>query len=115
MTRRVFDVRQTHGILWRPENRIEQSSDRLGWSSIYVSQQYEQPFDDSYEPVQDHLGGQSRERGGNDLESDQSHIAGDQGKPIIRCPEGGTREHESGSTRSLSGEADHAHQEEGEG
>ena len=55
MTRRVFDVRQTHGILWRPENRIEQSSDRLGWSSIYVSQQYEQPFDDSYEPVKDHL------------------------------------------------------------
>lgn len=55
VTGEVFDVRQTHGILWRPENRIEQSSDQLGWSSIYVSQQYEQPFDDTYQPVKDHL------------------------------------------------------------
>lgn len=52
---KVFDVRQTHGILWRQGNRIEQSSDQLGWSSIYVSQQYEQPFDDNYQPVDDHL------------------------------------------------------------
>jgi len=55
VTGEVFDVRQTHGILWRPENRIEQSSNQLGWSSIYVSQQYEQPFDDTYQPVKDHL------------------------------------------------------------
>ena len=48
-------MRQTHGILWRPGNRIEQSSDQLGWSSLYVSQQHELPFDDTYQPVKDHL------------------------------------------------------------
>jgi len=50
-----FDVRQTHGILWRSEHQIEQSSDRLGWSSLYVSKQYENPYADFYTPVRDHM------------------------------------------------------------
>jgi AraC family transcriptional regulator len=53
--RKPFDVRQTHGILWRSEHQIERSSDRLGWSSLYVSRQHEQPYADTYQPVQDHL------------------------------------------------------------
>jgi AraC family transcriptional regulator len=51
----AFDVRQTHGILWRPEHRIARSSDRLGWSSIYVSQQQEGVYDADFDAVADHL------------------------------------------------------------
>jgi AraC family transcriptional regulator len=51
----AFDVRQTHGILWRPEHRIARSSDRFGWSSIYVSQQYEGVYDADFSAVADHL------------------------------------------------------------
>jgi AraC family transcriptional regulator len=50
-----FDVHQTHGILRRPEHRIDRASDRLGWKSLYVSRQWEQPYEDSYNAVADHL------------------------------------------------------------
>jgi len=51
----VFDVNQTHGILRRPEHRIDCTSDRTGWRSLYVSRQWEQPYEDSYAAVPDHL------------------------------------------------------------
>jgi AraC family transcriptional regulator len=50
-----FDVSQTHGILRRPEHRIDRASDRLGWKSLYVSRQWEQPYEDSFAAVSDHL------------------------------------------------------------
>jgi AraC family transcriptional regulator len=50
-----FDVNQTHGILRRPEHRIDRASDRLGWKSLYVSRQWEQPYEDSFAAVNDHL------------------------------------------------------------
>lgn len=52
---RPFTVRETHGILWRSEHDIEASSDRLGWSSLYVSMQRERPYEDSYRASEDHL------------------------------------------------------------
>ncbi|MDR3516629.1 MAG: AraC family transcriptional regulator [Azospirillaceae bacterium] len=51
----AFDVAQTHGILRRSEHQIEKSSDRFGWTSLYVSRQYERPYADSYAAVPDHL------------------------------------------------------------
>jgi AraC family transcriptional regulator len=51
----AFDVRQTHGILWRPEHHIERASDRLGWSSLYVSQQREGAYHAAFAAVEDHL------------------------------------------------------------
>jgi AraC family transcriptional regulator len=50
-----FDVHQTHGILRRPEHRIDRASDRMGWKSLYVSRQWEQPYEDSYAALPDHL------------------------------------------------------------
>jgi AraC family transcriptional regulator len=50
-----FDVHQTHGILCRPEHRIDRASDRMGWKSLYVSRQWEQPYEDSFAAVEDHL------------------------------------------------------------
>jgi AraC family transcriptional regulator len=50
-----FDVHQTHGILRRPEHRIDRASDRMGWKSLYVSRQWEQPYEDSFAAVEDHL------------------------------------------------------------
>jgi AraC family transcriptional regulator len=51
----AFDVQQTHGILRRPEHRVDRASDRLGWKSLYVSRQWEQPYEDSFAAVEDHL------------------------------------------------------------
>ena len=51
----AFSVRETHGILWRPENRIHAASDGLGWSSLYASAQREPPYEASYRAVPDHL------------------------------------------------------------
>jgi AraC family transcriptional regulator len=48
-------VQNTHGILLRPEHNILQSSDALGWSSLYASRQLEQPYEDHYSSNQDHL------------------------------------------------------------
>jgi AraC family transcriptional regulator len=50
-----FQMRQTHGILWRPEHRLERASDRLGWTSLYVSQQREGAYQDHFNGVEDHL------------------------------------------------------------
>jgi AraC family transcriptional regulator len=52
---RPFKVGETHGILRRPEHRIIASSDDLGWTSIYASLQREQPYEDDFEAVDDHL------------------------------------------------------------
>jgi len=51
----IFSVEQTHGILRRPEHRIDRASDRLGWKSLYVSRQWEQPYEESFAAVRDHL------------------------------------------------------------
>jgi AraC family transcriptional regulator len=51
----AFDVSQTHGILRRKEHRIDRASDALGWKSLYVSRQWEQPYEDSFAAVRDHL------------------------------------------------------------
>lgn len=51
----TFGVDETHGILWRPENRIYAKSDGLGWSSLYASTQREAPYEANYKAVQDHL------------------------------------------------------------
>lgn len=50
-----FNVRQTHGILLRPEHRIDRASDNLGWNTLYASRQWEQPYEDSFGAVRDHL------------------------------------------------------------
>jgi AraC family transcriptional regulator len=51
----TFGVEETHGILWRPENRVYARSDGLGWSSLYASTQREAPYVADYPAVQDHL------------------------------------------------------------
>ncbi len=51
----AFTVRDTHGILSRPEQAIEASSDRLGWSSLYVSKQRECAYRDTFKARDDHL------------------------------------------------------------
>lgn len=51
----LFGVEQTHGILWRPENRRRAASDGLGWTSLYASAQGETPYESRYAAVTDHL------------------------------------------------------------
>lgn len=50
-----FGVRETHGILWRPENEIRASSDRQGWVSAYASAQKELPYEGYFSAVPDQL------------------------------------------------------------
>lgn len=50
-----FSVRETHGILWRPENRVHARSDGRGWPWLYASAQREQPYEAEYDAVADHL------------------------------------------------------------
>ena len=50
-----FSVTETHGILWKNNNRIHSNSEGLGWTSLYVSNQLEHPYDDHYQAVDDHL------------------------------------------------------------
>src|SRR5215471_11208829 len=52
---RPFTVKETHGILLRPEHRIIAASDRLGWKSLYASMQREAPYAAAYAGVPDHL------------------------------------------------------------
>lgn len=52
---RQFTVDETHGILLRPGNAIQATSDRYGWSSLYASVQREAPYEDSFAAVDDHL------------------------------------------------------------
>ena len=54
MAESAFKVGETHGILWRPENRIYAKSDELGWSSLYASTQREAPYEAQYPAVQVH-------------------------------------------------------------
>jgi AraC family transcriptional regulator len=51
----AFSVKETHGILWRPENQIRVSSEGLGWSSLYASSQREAPYEAQFAAVRDHL------------------------------------------------------------
>lgn len=51
----AFQVTQTHGILMRPEHRIVQSSDALGWHSLYASHQFERPYTARFDGRDDHL------------------------------------------------------------
>lgn len=51
----AFGVRETHGILWRSENRVRAASEGLGWTSLYISAQRETPYEASYRAVRDHL------------------------------------------------------------
>jgi AraC family transcriptional regulator len=50
-----FSVRETHGILWRPDIRIHATSEGLGWLSLFASAQRAVPFEASYHAVHDHL------------------------------------------------------------
>lgn len=50
-----FGVRETHGILWHADNEIHASSDKLGWSSIYASEQTEHSYEAAFAGVRDHL------------------------------------------------------------
>jgi len=50
-----FKVTETHGILWRAQNRIHATSEGLGWRSIYASVQDEQPYVEEFRAVDDHL------------------------------------------------------------
>ena len=57
-----FTVHETHGILVRPENEIEISSDKMPWPSLYASLQREVPFEGHFKAVPHqlivlHLGG----------------------------------------------------------
>ncbi len=52
---RAFGVNETHGILWREQNRFRARSDGAGWTSLYASAQREAPYQASYGAVGDHL------------------------------------------------------------
>jgi AraC family transcriptional regulator len=51
----TFSACETHGTLWRPDNRIHAASEGLGWSSLFASAQREAPHQASYRAVRDHL------------------------------------------------------------
>ncbi len=50
-----FAIGETHGLVTLPGNHIQASSARLGWTSLFVSAQHEEPFQASVDPVRDHL------------------------------------------------------------
>ncbi len=50
-----FQVKETHGILWRAENRILATSKGLGWATVYASVQDEKPYVEDFRAVDDHL------------------------------------------------------------
>jgi AraC family transcriptional regulator len=51
----TFDVRETHGIVMRTQNRQRISCDGHGWSSLYASAQRELPYEGYFRPVRDQL------------------------------------------------------------
>lgn len=51
----VFGRNETHGIIWRRDTRVHASSEALGWSSMFVSAQYEAPFEQRVSAVPHHL------------------------------------------------------------
>lgn len=50
-----FCVGETHGVLLRQGVAVEATSDELGWQSLFVSVQREQPYSGGYDAVRDHL------------------------------------------------------------
>ncbi|KEQ53862.1 helix-turn-helix domain-containing protein [Sphingobium chlorophenolicum] len=50
-----FDIGDTHGLFASSGNPVQISSAALGWTSLFLSEQEEQPFEASAEPVPDHL------------------------------------------------------------
>jgi len=50
-----FSVRETHGILWRPDKTVRVSSEDRGWTSLYASVQREAPYEGRFDPVEDYL------------------------------------------------------------
>ena len=50
-----FIVQQTHGIPCRNESRVIATSQGLGWTSLYASSQLEQPNEDYFPAIEDHL------------------------------------------------------------
>jgi AraC family transcriptional regulator len=50
-----FGVEETHGILWRRQNRNLASSKGRGWTSIYASVQDEAPYEAAFPAIADHL------------------------------------------------------------
>lgn len=51
----AFGVRETHGILWRPESRGRAASEGVAWTSLYASAQREAPCEASCRAVRDRL------------------------------------------------------------
>jgi AraC family transcriptional regulator len=45
----------THGILLRSEHTIHESSDSLGWTTLYASRQHERPYSAEFASCHDHL------------------------------------------------------------
>ncbi|WP_037454338.1 helix-turn-helix domain-containing protein [Sphingobium chlorophenolicum] len=50
-----FDISHTHGLFASARNPAQTSSAALGWTSLFLSEQQEEPFKASAEPVPDHL------------------------------------------------------------
>lgn len=50
-----FRVQETHGILTRPQNQAQVSSDSCQWTSLYASAQREQPYEGRFPAVPDQL------------------------------------------------------------
>ena len=51
----VFSLNETHALLHLPGCRKSSSSENLGWTSMFVSNQHEAPFDVVMNPCRDHL------------------------------------------------------------
>jgi AraC family transcriptional regulator len=51
----AFSAHETHGVLWRPGNRIRATSEGVGWSSLFASAQREACFEGSFPGVPDHF------------------------------------------------------------
>ena len=69
-----FTLDQTHGIVTLPGSCVYASSAHLGWSSLLISAQREEPFEADVPPVHDHLivvhlGGPVRVKGSVDNRS----------------------------------------------
>lgn len=50
-----FTAADTHGILLRSEHTIYESSDGLGWRTLYASRQHERPYSAEFSSCHDHL------------------------------------------------------------
>lgn len=50
-----FDIGDTHGLFLSSSNPVQTSSAALGWTSLFLSEQQEEPFEASARAVPDHL------------------------------------------------------------